>query len=57
MFYYIPDKHLKQFSLFYSAVLRSYEVLKMDIKKSKKIWAGVFGNGLILKRVYLIVIY
>jgi hypothetical protein len=25
----------------------------MDIKKSKKIWAGVFGNGLILKHVYL----
>jgi hypothetical protein len=30
----------------------------MDIKKStKKIWAGVVGNGLILKHVYLIVIY
>jgi hypothetical protein len=37
MFYYIKDNQFKQFSLFFSAVLRPYEVLKMDIKKSKKI--------------------
>jgi hypothetical protein len=57
MFYYITDKDLKQFSLFYAVVLRSYEVLKMDIKKKNNFWAGVFGNGLILKHVYLRVIY
>jgi hypothetical protein len=40
----VTDKHLKQLALFYSVILRSHEVLKMDIKKpQKKFWAGVLA--------------